>query len=93
MSYVIYDLNLDVTEKLKEVKQIVCISTDNLINAEAGKIGEMLEIPVLTSSPNTAQIGKFTISLYPDYELINRVLLDSLEYWKIDPIALMYEGK
>ena len=78
---------------LKGVNVIVCISTDSAINEDAGKLGEMLFIPVITSSPNTAPIRRFTVSMYPDYELVNRVMVDSLKYWKMDPVALMYDGK
>jgi hypothetical protein len=53
----------------------------------------MLKIPVITSSPNTGPIGEFTTSMYPDYELMNRVMVDSLKYWKINPVALLYDGK
>jgi hypothetical protein len=75
------------------VKCIVCISANNVINDEASRLGEMLKIPVITSSPNTAPIGKFTVSMYPDYELANRVMVDSLKYWKISPVALLYDSK
>ena len=78
---------------LKGVNVIVCISTDSAINEDAGKLGEMLFIPVITSSPNTAPIRRFTVSMYPDYQLVNRVMVDSLKYWKMDPVALMYDGK
>jgi hypothetical protein len=72
---------------------IVCISRNKDINDEASKLGEMLQIPVITSSPNTAPNGKFTVSMYPDYELANRVMVDSLKYWEINPVALLYDSK
>ena len=83
----------DVPEKLKKVLCIVCISANNVINDEASRLGEMLKIPVITSSPNTGPIGKFTTSMYPDYELTNRVMVDSLKHWKINPVALLYDVK
>lgn len=83
----------DIPLMLKDVNIIVCISTDNAIREDASKLGEMLLIPVITSSPNIAPIGTFTVSMYPDYELVNRVMVDSLKYWNIDPVALMYDGR
>ena len=83
---------LDVPERLQKVICIVCISANNVINDEASRLGEMLKIPVITSTPNTGPIGKFTTSMYPDYELTNRVMVDSLKYWKINPVALLYDG-
>ena len=83
----------NVPKRLKKVICIVCISANNVINDEASRLGEMLKIPVITSSPNTGPTGKFTTSMYPDYALINRVMVDSLKYWKINPVALLYDVK
>ena len=83
----------DIPFLLKDVNIIVCISTDNAIKEDANKLGEMLLTPVITSSPNIAPTGTFTVSMYPDFELANRVMVDSLKYWKINPVALMYDGK
>ncbi|CAB3985655.1 glutamate receptor 2-like isoform X1 [Paramuricea clavata] len=83
----------NVPHKLKDVMCIVCISRNKDINDKTSKLGEMLQIPVITSSPNAAPNGKFTVSMYPDYELANRVMVDSLKYWKINPVALLYDIK
>ncbi|XP_028402601.1 glutamate receptor 2-like [Dendronephthya gigantea] len=80
----------NVPQKLSEVKCIVSISTENEV---ASRLGEMLATPVITSSPNIAPVGKFTVSMYPNYELANKVMVDSLKYWEINPVALLYDVK
>ena len=62
-------------------------------NDEANRLGEMLQIPVITNAPNTAPIGKFTLSMYPDYEVVNNATVQSLKLWNIDPAALIYDGE
>ena len=74
-------------------KDVKCIIDFSLNNKYANELGETLHLPVVTSAPNVAPLGKFTISMYPDYELVNNITVAALERWNIDPVALLYDGR